>query len=109
MCSASSNRLPIAQERSPPFQSNGAQAGGLAHAIYFDSGGQRLFGWFHAPAAHTTVDVGLVICKPFGYEALCSHRGLRAFAEAAAALGVPALRVDYLGTGDSAEIDSQAD
>jgi dienelactone hydrolase len=108
MCSASSNRLPIAQER-PPFQSNGAQTGLLAHAIYFDSGGQRLFGWFHPPAAHTTADVGVVICKPFGYEALCSHRGLRAFAEAAAALGVPALRVDYLGTGDSAEIDSQAD
>ncbi|HWX29681.1 MAG TPA: alpha/beta fold hydrolase [Steroidobacteraceae bacterium] len=109
MSSASSNRLPIAQERSPPFQSIGAEPGGLANPIYFDSDGHRLFGWFHPPAAHTTADVGLVICKPFGYEALCSHRGLRAFAETAAALGVPALRVDYLGTGDSAEIDSQAD
>jgi alpha-beta hydrolase superfamily lysophospholipase len=108
MSSASSNRLPIAQERTPPFQSNGAQTGGLASAIYFDSGGHRLFAWFHTPAAHATADVGLVICKPFGYEALCSHRGLRAFAEAAAALGVPTLRLDYLGTGDSAAIDSQA-
>src|SRR5580692_9591186 len=109
MSSASSNRLPLPQERGRPFQSKGAQTGGMGNAIYFDSGGHRLFGWFHPPTAHITADVGLVICKPFGYEALCSHRGLRAFAEAAAALGVPALRVDYLGTGDSAEIDGQAD
>jgi alpha-beta hydrolase superfamily lysophospholipase len=108
MSSASSNRSPIVQERNPPFQSNGAQTGNMGEAIYFDSGGNRLFGWFHPPAAHVTADVGLVICKPFGYEALCSHRGLRAFAGAAAALGVPTLRLDYLGTGDSAEIDSQA-
>src|SRR5580658_6280344 len=109
MSSASSTRLPFAQERSLSFQQNGAQTGGMANAIYFDSGGHRLFGWFHTPTAQTTADVGLVICKPFGYEALCSHRGLRAFAEAAAALGVPTMRLDYLGTGDSAEIDSQAD
>jgi alpha-beta hydrolase superfamily lysophospholipase len=108
MSSASSNRLPIASERSPPFQSNGAQTDGFGNAIYFDSGGNRLFGWFHTHTAHTAADVGLVICKPFGYEALCSHRGLRAFAEAAAALGVPTLRLDYLGTGDSAAIDPQA-
>jgi alpha-beta hydrolase superfamily lysophospholipase len=109
MSSASSNQLPMAQQRSPPFESKGAEAGGMGNAIYFDSGGHRLFGWFHAPAAQATTDIGLVICKPFGYEALCSHRGLRAFAEAAAAIGVPTLRLDYLGTGDSAEIDSQAD
>jgi alpha-beta hydrolase superfamily lysophospholipase len=109
MSSASFNRLPIAHERSPPFESKGAEAGGMGNAIYFDSGGHRLFGWFNAPAAQATADIGLVICKPFGYEALCSHRGLRAFAEAAAAIGVPSLRLDYLGTGDSAEIDSQAD
>jgi pimeloyl-ACP methyl ester carboxylesterase len=54
-------------------------------------------------------DVGLVICKPFGYEAICAHRSLRAFADAATALGVPTLRVDYLGTGDSAPIDLEVD
>jgi alpha-beta hydrolase superfamily lysophospholipase len=108
MSSAFPNRLPLPQERGR-FQSKGAQTGGMGNAIYFDSGGHRLFGWFHPPTAHITADVGVVICKPFGYEALCSHRGLRAFAEAAAALGVPTMRLDYLGTGDSAEIDSQAD
>src|ERR1700730_9771620 len=34
---------------------------------------------------------------------------MRAFAEAIAAAGMPALRFDYLGTGDSPEIDPQAD
>ena len=53
--------------------------------------------------------MGLVICKPFGAEAMCGHRSLRAFAEMAAAAGVPALRFDYLGTGDSANIDPDAD
>lgn len=82
---------------------------GLADAIYFDSGEHQLFGWLHRPPVGAMGNVGLVICKPFGYEALCSHRSVRAFADAAAALGVPTLRFDYLGTGDSAEIDPQAD
>jgi alpha-beta hydrolase superfamily lysophospholipase len=86
-----------------------APTGGLADALYFDSGERRLFGWLHRPSAGTMVDLGLVICKPFGYEAICSHRGLRAFAEAASALGVPTLRFDYSGTGDSAEIEPEAD
>jgi alpha-beta hydrolase superfamily lysophospholipase len=50
-----------------------------------------------------------VICKPFGYESICSHRSVRTFAESAAALGIPVLRFDYLGTGDSADIDPEAD
>lgn len=53
-------------------------------------------------------DMGLVICKPFGYEAICGHRSMRAFAETAAGVGVPVLRFDYLGTGDSGESDPAA-
>lgn len=52
--------------------------------------------------------MGLVICKPFGYEAICGHRSMRAFAETAAGVGVPVLRFDYLGTGDSGESDPAA-
>jgi alpha-beta hydrolase superfamily lysophospholipase len=82
---------------------------GPSFPIYFDSNGHTLFGWFQGPPAAFLADVGLVICKPFGYEAICAHRSLRAFADAAAALGVPSLRLDYLGTGDSAPIDLEAD
>ena len=81
----------------------------LAQALYFDSSGETLFGWLHRPRAESAGNLGLVICNPFGYEATCSHRSIRAFAQAAAELGVPTLRFDYLGTGDSADIDPGAD
>jgi alpha-beta hydrolase superfamily lysophospholipase len=83
-----------------------AQSGASAQPIYFGATEYRLFGWLH-PAAKA--EIGVVLCQPFGYEAICAHRGTRAFAEAIAAAGIPALRFDYLGTGDSAEIDPQAD
>src|SRR5271167_603331 len=85
------------------------QASGLSEAVYFDSGDHRLFGWVHHPSGNSIATLGVVICKPFGYEAICSHRGIRAFAESLAAAGLPALRFDYSGTGDSAEIDPTAD
>jgi pimeloyl-ACP methyl ester carboxylesterase len=77
-------------------------------AVYFPARDYKLFGWLHYPAHHSS-DTGLVICKPFGYEAICGHRTLRAFAEMAATAGFPTLRFDYLGTGDSADIDAAAD
>src|SRR5271169_3217157 len=107
MSPVSSIRVPLVPLHSPALELCVAQKSSMGQAIYFDSGKQTLFGWLHRPPAAATANLGLVICKPFGYEALCSHRGLRAFAEAAAALGIPTLRVDYLGTGDSAEIDPQ--
>ena len=80
-----------------------------ARPLYFPVHDPKLFGWLHATAIGETPDLGIVICKPFGYEAISAHRSLRAFADLAAALGVPALRFDYLGTGDSADSDPQAD
>lgn len=75
----------------------------------FRSSDHQLFGWLHKADPHIASGWGLVVCNPFGYEAHCGHRSIRAFADAAAALGIPALRFDYLGTGDSADIDRAAD
>jgi dienelactone hydrolase len=83
-------------------------AGHGTEPLYFPSGPHSLFGWLHRPDAVPMGDLGLVLCKPFGYEAICAHRSMRAFAEEAAAVGVPTLRFDYLGTGDSEEIDPSA-
>lgn len=85
-----------------------APASELSEPLYFPPVAPRLFGWLHRPAAGSGA-TGVVICKPFGYELLVGHRSLRAFAEMAAGAGIPALRFDYQGTGDAAEIDPDAD
>ena len=81
-----------------------------AEPLWFGPAERPRFGWVHRPAPATAMrDTGVVICNPFGYEALCAHRSLRHFAESAAALGYPAMRFDYDGTGDSAGEDLDAD
>ena len=54
-------------------------------------------GWLH-PAAGSR---GVIICAAQGYEELCTHRPMRGLAERFAAAGLPTLRFDYPGTGDS--------
>ena len=63
-------------------------------------------GWFHPASGGTPKDCGVVLCSPFGYEALCTYRGWRALAERLAAAGMPVLRFDYPSTGDSAGDDA---
>ncbi|HTD74404.1 MAG TPA: alpha/beta fold hydrolase [Steroidobacteraceae bacterium] len=74
--------------------------------FYFKSGRQSLFGWLHQPEEGRRSDLGIVICKPFGYEAMCAHRSIRAFADACASAGATVLRFDYTGTGDSSGSDT---
>ena len=78
-----------------------------AEPLFFGPTDRPLFGWLHR--AEQPSPLGVVVCNPFGYEAICAHRGLRHFAEGAAAAGVPALRFDYDGTGDSAGDDLDPD
>jgi len=94
--------------RDQSFATSFGEQGRARNAFYFASDGGPLFGWLHS-ATGSPRNMGLVICKPFGYEALCAHRSLRCFAETAAELGIPSLHVDYLGTGDSADMDPLAD
>ncbi|WP_246472715.1 alpha/beta fold hydrolase [Azospirillum tabaci] len=55
------------------------------------------FGWLHPAGGRR----GVVLCAPYGGEALATHRAWRRFAEALAAAGLPVLRFDYPGTGNS--------
>ncbi|WP_431858110.1 alpha/beta fold hydrolase [Azospirillum sp.] len=62
------------------------------------------FGWLHPAAGRR----GVVLCGPLGLEAYCTHRAWRALAERLAAAGLPTLRFDYPGTGDSRGGDDDA-
>jgi pimeloyl-ACP methyl ester carboxylesterase len=55
------------------------------------------FGWYH----HAEGDRGVVMCASIGYEALCAHHSWRVLADRLAAAGLPTLRFDYPGEGDS--------
>jgi pimeloyl-ACP methyl ester carboxylesterase len=94
---------------SPEIRARPGRIAGTEEPVYFASNDHRLFGWLHRPARGQAADLGLVICKPFGYEAVCGHRSMRTCAETAVALGVPVLRFDYAGTGDSAEVAPECD
>ncbi len=62
------------------------------------------FGWLHEgqPRDMRGVVRGVVLCQPFGREAMWVHKGWRVLADELAAAGSPTLRFDYAGTGDSA-------
>jgi hypothetical protein len=61
--------------------------------------GEPVFGVFHATAA--PADTAVLFLPPFGYDDVCSYRGLRMWALALSAEGVASLRIDPPGAGDS--------
>ena len=65
--------------------------------LHFDG----CFGWYHPAQGQRAV----LLCNAIGHEALWTHAGLARLAERLAAQGVPVLRFDYPGTGDSADPD----
>lgn len=75
-----------------------------ATPIVFDAAGSWCFGWLHR-AVEPVRRVGVVLCRPLGYEALCSYQTYGALAETLARSGFDVLRFDYQGTGDSAGSD----
>lgn len=78
-------------------------------AFYFESLGQPLFAWLHLPDGRIHHNHAVVICPPIGFEQLHGHRGLRHLADRLAAQGIPTLRFDWHGTGDSSGEDADPD
>ena len=74
----------------------------------FDAPAGSCFAWFH-PAQGPSRSTGVVLCRPMGYEALCSYRTYSLLAETLAKAGFDVLRFDYPGTGDSAGADTDDD
>jgi alpha/beta superfamily hydrolase len=80
----------------------------LRHPFYFGSDIGPLLGWHHEAASGRRGNLGVVVCPPVGHEYVHTHRSMRHLADACAAAGIPALRFDYHGVGDSAGVDEDA-
>jgi alpha/beta superfamily hydrolase len=66
--------------------------------FFLNRDGQRLFGVLHRV---DSADSAVVVCAPLFDEKLWAHRVLVNFARFVAARGVPVLRFDYYGDGES--------
>lgn len=70
-------------------------------ALYLDVGPRdQAFAAYHRPSSGAR-DCAIVVCPPFGWEEISSHRSLRSWARVLADAGYPVLRLTYPGMGDS--------
>ena len=67
---------------------------------WFPSGGHSLLAHLDLPES-VRGGRGVLIVPPFGWEDVCSYRPLRFLSQMFAAHGIPAMRFDLPGTGDS--------
>lgn len=76
--------------------------------VNFGIAERRLFGIYHAPVQPDGRHA-VLLCQPFGQEAVRAHRMMRVTAERLARQGHPVLRFDYFGTGDAMGDDRDGD
>ena len=77
--------------------------------LYFGDDANAGFGWYHHAERAIARDCVAVICPPVGPEYTRSHRTLRYLADRLARTGIPALRFDYHGVGDSPGAEQDPD
>lgn len=77
--------------------------------LMFGPATRRLFGLYHPAEEGRPVRGTVLICPPFGQEALRSHRFFKVLADRLARAGHSVLRFDYYGTGDSPGDDAEGD
>jgi hypothetical protein len=74
-----------------------------ATPLYLDAGGAPLFAWLHEASDQGTQEkIGMLLCSPWGREEVSAHLTLRHWAGVLSQAGLPTMRFDYLGEGDSA-------
>lgn len=76
--------------------------------IRFGGPSRQLYGLFQPPAGEDRRHC-VVLCNPFGQEALRAHRMLKVLGDRLARAGYSVLRFDYFGTGDSDGQDDEGD
>jgi len=76
---------------------------------FFGPSDRPLFGIYHPPADHAPADRAVLLCNPFGQEAVRGHRIFRVLATRLVRERIPVLRFDYHGTGDSPGSDEDGD
>jgi alpha/beta superfamily hydrolase len=70
--------------------------------FFFGPATKPLFGVHHPPVTARERPGAVLLCNPFGQEAIQSHRVLLVLATRLSKVGLHALRFDYFATGDSA-------
>ena len=77
---------------------------------YIKSAASDLFAWIHSPDSVDSLrNYAVVICAPLGWEYIHSHRTIRHLADRLASQGIPTVRFDFHGTGDSPGVDLDSD
>jgi uncharacterized protein len=74
---------------------------------FFFGRDSELFGIYHPSTG--SVGKAVLLCAPLGQDHIRSHRLYRQLASALASEGMPVLRFDYYGCGDSAGASDQVD
>jgi exosortase A-associated hydrolase 2 len=69
--------------------------------FFFEGGGRRLLGFYHAPRPSGGKPRGVLYCHPFAEERNLSHAIAARAARRLAAKGIAVLRFDFSGCGDS--------
>jgi uncharacterized protein len=75
--------------------------------IRFGAASRQLFGLYQEPLAYAARAESILLCNPFGQEAIRSHRLFKVLADRLCRDGFHVLRFDYFGTGDSAGSDDE--
>jgi pimeloyl-ACP methyl ester carboxylesterase len=76
-------------------------------AYYLGSRDQQILCNLHLPDSGKPTRHGVLICSPFGQEAIRTHRFFRVLADRLTRQNVAVMRFEYFGTGDSAGNDDE--